>query len=103
MPISQRENKTIKEKLNELQAKITLLKKKKLSSSELLDKIFSFSIRYEKEFFKFMAEEKQLENINHLKKDFIEFFLLPIEGAGPEDYKEYDYDEDQTFCFNYNR
>lgn len=94
MPISQRENKTIKEKLNELQAKITLLKKKKSSSSELLDKIISFSIRYGKEFFKFMAEEKQLENINPLKKDFIEFSLLPIEGAGPEDYKEYDYDKD---------
>ena len=94
MSISQRINKITKEKLNELQAKITLLKKRKLSSTELLDKIISFSIKYEKEFFKFLSEEKQSENINRPKKNFLEFFLSPIEGGGPEDYKEYDYNED---------
>jgi hypothetical protein len=94
MSISQRINKITKEKLNELQAKITLLKKKKLSSTELLDKIISFSIKHEKEFFKFIAEEQQSENISHPKKSFLEFFLSSIEGGGPEDYKEYEYEED---------
>lgn len=94
MSISQRINKITKEKLNELQAKITLLKKKKLSSTELLDKIISFSIKYEKEFLKFLSEEKQSENIDQSKKNFFEFFLSSIEGGGPEDYKEYDYNED---------
>jgi len=29
-----------------------------------------------------------------LEKKFLEFFLSPLEGGGPADYKEYDYDED---------
>jgi len=94
MSISQRINKETKVKLNELQANIVLIKKKKLSITELLDKIISFSIKNTKEFLDFLFGEEQSDNDKTSRDDFLDFILSPIEGAGPEDFKEYNYNED---------
>lgn len=94
MSISQRINNYTKEKLNELQAKIILLKKKKFTINELIDKIVLFSIQNEKKFIEFLTENDKQENIKDERDSFLNFILTPIEGAGPEDFEEYDFDED---------
>ncbi|MHA1298510.1 MAG: hypothetical protein ACTSO9_03605 [Candidatus Helarchaeota archaeon] len=93
MSISQRISKITKAKLNELQAKIVLLKKKKYSLTELLDIIVSFSLLNEDKFLNFLSAEQQNDELNIQKEKFIQFILSPIEGACPEDYKEYDFED----------
>jgi len=93
MSISQRISKQTKKKLNELQAKIVLMKKRKFSLTELLDVIVSFSLLHKDEFFDFLSNEKQKEELNIHKEEFMQFILTPIEGAGPEDYQEYNFDD----------
>ncbi|MHA1377616.1 MAG: hypothetical protein ACTSRG_04435 [Candidatus Helarchaeota archaeon] len=93
MSISQRISKTTKDKLNELQAKIVLLKKQKYSLTELLDIVVSFSLLHKDEFFKFLSAEPGKKELNIHKEKFMKFILTPVEGAGPEDYKEYDFED----------
>ena len=94
MSISQRIGKSTKEKLNELQAKIFLIKKRKYTITEILDKIITFSIKNEHDLLEFLSEEEKKKESNLQEEKFFEFLLTPIEGAGPEDYEEYENNED---------
>ncbi|MHA1266925.1 MAG: hypothetical protein ACTSRS_16935, partial [Candidatus Helarchaeota archaeon] len=66
----------------------------KYSITELLDKLISFSIQHENEFLEFISIEKQKEESNIRSERFFKFITTPIEGAGPEDYEEFHYNED---------
>lgn len=79
--------------MNELQAKIVLLKKKKYSITELLDKAISFSIQHEDAFIGFLLNESKKPEMNLQKEGFFKFLCSTVEGAGPEDYEEYDYND----------
>lgn len=93
MSISQRIRKNSSKKLDELQAKIVLLKKKKYSITELLDKVISFSFQHENEFIDYLLNEKQKPEVILHNEAFFTFLHSPAEGAGPEDYEEYDYND----------
>lgn len=91
MSISQRIRKNSSKKLNELQAKIVLLKKKKYSITELLDKVISFSIQHEDEFIGFLLNDGAKTEVKLQNEPFFTFLRSTLTGAGPEDYEEYDY------------
>lgn len=86
--------KRIKEKLNAIQKKIFLLEKQQYSIPELLDKLISFSLQHENEFLEYISTKKYEKESNLQNENFFKFIMSPVEGAGPEDYKEFDFDED---------
>lgn len=91
MSTSRRIKKESERSTDELQAKIVLERGKKIPKIEIIDKAIQFARRNEEEFLDFLLAEQKKDidpTINPL-----DFITDSIEGAQPDDFQEYNYDD----------
>lgn len=91
MSVSRRLRKESLGLTDELQAKIVLRTTVKLPSTEIIDQALRFAMDKEDEFIEFATGKAKAASDSREK--VAQFLRTPITGAGPEDYTEYDFED----------
>ncbi|MFQ5977015.1 MAG: hypothetical protein ACE5OZ_02645 [Candidatus Heimdallarchaeota archaeon] len=93
MSVSRRLKKESLGLTDELQAKIVLKKSVKLPSTEIINRALRFAAAKEDEFIEFVTDEKKTDS--SARERVVAFLSAPLTGAGPEDYEEYDFEDQE--------